>query len=65
MFYSFIRVIVRIIVYIVNGKPTYLNKEKLPTGNYILVVVIVEKKKIGWRLLRIEIMLFVKAVLTT
>ena len=23
MFYSFIRVIVRIIVYIVNGKPTY------------------------------------------
>ena len=37
MFYSFIRVIVRIIVYIVNGKPTYLNKEKLPTGNYILV----------------------------
>ena len=37
MFYSFIRVIVLIIVYIVNGKPTYLNKEKLPTGNYILV----------------------------
>lgn len=37
MFYSFIRAIVLTIVYLVNGKPKILNKEKLPEGNYILV----------------------------
>ena len=37
MFYSFIRAIVQMILYLVNGKPKILNKEKLPEGNYILV----------------------------
>lgn len=37
MFYSFIRVLVRVLIYVINGKPKYLNREKLPTGNYILV----------------------------
>lgn len=37
MFYSFARVIVRMIVFIINGNSHYLNKEKLPKGNYILV----------------------------
>ena len=37
MFYSFLRGLVRILLYILNGKPTYLNKENLPEGNYILV----------------------------
>lgn len=37
MFYSFIRVIVRFIVFIINGNSHYSHKEKLPEGNYILV----------------------------
>ncbi|KRN88681.1 lysophospholipid acyltransferase family protein [Ligilactobacillus ceti] len=37
MFYSFVRAIARFIVFIFNGNAHYLNKEKLPEGNYILV----------------------------
>ncbi|WEV55914.1 lysophospholipid acyltransferase family protein [Ligilactobacillus acidipiscis] len=37
MFYSFIRVVARIVVAIINGNSHYLNKEKLPEGNYIVV----------------------------
>lgn len=37
MFYSFIRVVARVVVAIINGNHRYLNKEKLPEGNYILV----------------------------
>lgn len=37
MFYSFIRALVRIILFILNGNARYLNKDKLPKGNYILV----------------------------
>ncbi|WP_270332664.1 lysophospholipid acyltransferase family protein [Ligilactobacillus acidipiscis] len=37
MFYSFIRVVARIVVAIINGNSHYLNKEKLPEDNYIVV----------------------------
>lgn len=37
MFYSFIRVLVRVLVYTINGKPRFENTDKLPKGNYILV----------------------------
>ncbi|GBG95079.1 1-acyl-sn-glycerol-3-phosphate acyltransferase [Ligilactobacillus salitolerans] len=37
MFYTFIRVVARVIVFLINGHSIYLNKEKLPKGNYILV----------------------------
>ncbi|MFT8457945.1 MAG: 1-acyl-sn-glycerol-3-phosphate acyltransferase [Liquorilactobacillus ghanensis] len=37
MFYSFVRVVARAILFLVNGNAHYLNKKKLPTGNYILV----------------------------
>lgn len=37
MFYSFIRVVARVIVYLINGRPRYLNRQNLPEGNYILV----------------------------
>ncbi len=37
MFYSFIRVVARIIIAVINGNSRYLNQEKLPKGNYILV----------------------------
>ncbi|WP_461239604.1 lysophospholipid acyltransferase family protein [Paucilactobacillus sp. N302-9] len=37
MLYSFLRVVIRCLLYLINGKPTYLNKKNLPTGNYILV----------------------------
>lgn len=37
MFYSFIRVVARITVWVLNGRLRVLNKEKLPQGNYILV----------------------------
>lgn len=37
MFYTFIRAVARVFVYLINGKPRILNKEKLPQGNYILV----------------------------
>ncbi|UQS85490.1 1-acyl-sn-glycerol-3-phosphate acyltransferase [Apilactobacillus apisilvae] len=35
--YSFLRVLARSILYIVNGKPKYENKHRIPTGNYVLV----------------------------
>ncbi|GEP20318.1 lysophospholipid acyltransferase family protein [Pediococcus argentinicus] len=38
MLYSFIRAIVKGLIYLINGKPVILNHEKLPTeGSYILV----------------------------
>ncbi|GAJ25434.1 1-acyl-SN-glycerol-3-phosphate acyltransferase [Liquorilactobacillus sucicola DSM 21376 = JCM 15457] len=37
MFYSFVRVIARFFLFLVNGNAHYRNKEKLPSGNYILV----------------------------
>ncbi|WP_040538028.1 lysophospholipid acyltransferase family protein [Lentilactobacillus parafarraginis] len=37
MFFSFARFIVRCLVFIINGNPRYLHKERLPKGNYILV----------------------------
>ncbi|WP_125547051.1 lysophospholipid acyltransferase family protein [Levilactobacillus lindianensis] len=37
MFYSFLRVVIRIILFIVNGKATYLNRDRLPESPYILV----------------------------
>ncbi|WP_203648830.1 lysophospholipid acyltransferase family protein [Secundilactobacillus yichangensis] len=37
MFYSFIRVVVRMIVYVINGKPRFEHTDRLPKGNYILV----------------------------
>ncbi|AUJ32266.1 MAG: 1-acyl-sn-glycerol-3-phosphate acyltransferase [Liquorilactobacillus nagelii] len=37
MFYSFIRVVARVILFLINGNAHYLNKEKLPAKNYILV----------------------------
>ncbi len=37
MFYSFMRVLVRILVFIINGNARYEHKERLPKGNYILV----------------------------
>ncbi len=37
MFYSFLRNVIRVILFIVNGKAKYLNREKLPDGPYVLV----------------------------
>lgn len=37
VFYSFIRALVHGLVVLINGKPRYVGKENLPTGNYILV----------------------------
>ncbi|ANZ61852.1 acyl-phosphate glycerol 3-phosphate acyltransferase [Secundilactobacillus paracollinoides] len=37
MFYSFLRVLVRIILFVVNGHNRFINKDRLPEGNYILV----------------------------
>lgn len=37
MFYTVLRAIVRWLIYLINGKPRYMNKENLPEGNYILV----------------------------
>lgn len=37
MFYSFLRNVIRVILFIVNGKAKYLNREKIPEGPYILV----------------------------
>ncbi|MTV81302.1 lysophospholipid acyltransferase family protein [Secundilactobacillus folii] len=37
MFYSFIRVLVWILIYIINGKPHFEHTDRLPKGNYILV----------------------------
>lgn len=35
--YSFIKVLVQVLISLINGKVNILNKEKLPEGNYILV----------------------------
>ncbi|BDZ31063.1 1-acyl-sn-glycerol-3-phosphate acyltransferase [Lactiplantibacillus sp. WILCCON 0030] len=37
MFYSFMRGLVRVIITIINGRPHYQGREKLPQGAYILV----------------------------
>ncbi|KRM76543.1 lysophospholipid acyltransferase family protein [Secundilactobacillus collinoides] len=37
MFYSFLRVLVRIILFVVNGNNRFINMDRLPEGNYILV----------------------------
>ncbi|MBM7543558.1 lysophospholipid acyltransferase family protein [Periweissella beninensis] len=36
MFYSFIRVVARWILYLINGKPMVKNYQKLPSGSFIL-----------------------------
>lgn len=37
MLYSFLRILIRILLYIINGRPRYLNRKNLPKGSYILV----------------------------
>lgn len=37
MFYSFARIIVRFLVFLINGNAHYLHTERLPKGNFILV----------------------------
>ncbi|WP_412990177.1 lysophospholipid acyltransferase family protein [Pediococcus siamensis] len=37
MVYSLLRVLIRILLYIINGRPHYLNRQNLPEGSYILV----------------------------
>lgn len=37
MLYSFLRVVVRCLLFLINGNARYLHKERLPQGNYILV----------------------------
>ncbi|WP_040471919.1 lysophospholipid acyltransferase family protein [Lentilactobacillus kisonensis] len=37
MFYSFARIIVRFLVFLINGNAHYLHKDRLPKGNFILV----------------------------
>ncbi|MBO8441615.1 MAG: 1-acyl-sn-glycerol-3-phosphate acyltransferase [Firmicutes bacterium] len=37
MFYRFARFIIKYFVYLINGKPKYLNKQNLPKESYILV----------------------------
>lgn len=37
VFYSFMRAIVRLILWLINGRPHYLHKDRLPKGTYILV----------------------------
>ncbi|MFD1125961.1 lysophospholipid acyltransferase family protein [Lentilactobacillus raoultii] len=37
MLYSFLRVVIRILVLIINGNTHYLHQERLPKGNYILI----------------------------
>lgn len=37
MFYSFVRGLCRFLLALINGNAHYLNREKLPEGNYILV----------------------------
>ncbi len=37
MVYSFLRVLIRILLYIINGRPHYVNRQNLPKGSYILV----------------------------
>ena len=35
--YSFLKILSRIILYPINGAPTFKNKQRIPEGNYILV----------------------------
>lgn len=35
--YSFLRVLARVILYTINGKPKFKNKDRIPKGNYVLV----------------------------
>lgn len=35
--YSFLKILSRIILYPINGTPTFKNKQRIPEGNYILV----------------------------
>lgn len=37
MFFSFIRGLVRILIYILNGKPTYQGTEHIPDDNFVLI----------------------------
>lgn len=37
LLYSFLRVVIRILVLIINGNTHYLHQERLPKGNYILI----------------------------
>lgn len=37
MFFSFIRGLVRILIYVLNGKPTYQGTENIPDDNFVLV----------------------------
>ncbi|GEK28166.1 lysophospholipid acyltransferase family protein [Furfurilactobacillus siliginis] len=37
MFYSFMRGLVRVIIWVVNGRPHYEHRDRLPEGTYILV----------------------------
>lgn len=37
MLYSFLRIVIRLLLYIINGRPRYLNRKNLPKGSYILV----------------------------
>ncbi|MCT6857756.1 MAG: 1-acyl-sn-glycerol-3-phosphate acyltransferase [Apilactobacillus sp.] len=37
MMYSFLKILSRIILYPINGAPTFKNKQRIPEGNYILV----------------------------
>ena len=37
MFYSFLRGVIRVLLFIINGRGTYLHREDLPDGPYILV----------------------------
>ena len=46
MFYSFIRVVARFIVFVLNGNAHYENKDKLPKGNYILCIIRIKYNEI-------------------
>ncbi|KRN02776.1 1-acyl-sn-glycerol-3-phosphate acyltransferase [Levilactobacillus senmaizukei DSM 21775 = NBRC 103853] len=37
MFYSFLRGIIRVLLFLINGRATYLHREDLPDGPYVLV----------------------------
>ncbi len=37
MFYSVLRVIVRLLLWLINGNSHYLNHDRLPEGAYVLV----------------------------
>lgn len=35
--YSFLKILTRVILYLINGAPQFKNKQRIPKGNYILV----------------------------